>query len=136
MGRFKLKPLMLGAYAVSLIVGTSLPAAPAGAQQQTNTDAKSVTVAPGRATKITFGGATLDLGPDAVKQPTTITIETLTQDEMTSLDRGMSNATMGPQRAYRFLPHNTRFAAKIQVRLPYDKTLIPSGFTEQDLFTY
>src|SRR5262245_38321208 len=136
MARFTLKSLVLVAQVLTLIVAVSLPAAPLSAPQPTPTDKGSASVMPGRATTFTFAGATLDLGAAAVKQPMTLTIATLAQDDLAALDRGMANATLGPQRGYRFLPHNTRFAAKIQVRLPYDKALIPSGFNEQDLFTY
>src|SRR5262245_2459726 len=94
-------------------------------------------VSPNKAAKLSFAGAALDIPAGAVPTQTTITIAALSSTELaTALDKGMANATMGPQAAYRFLPHNMHFARKIKVSVPYDETLIPAGFTEQDLRTY
>ncbi|HEY0734504.1 MAG TPA: SpvB/TcaC N-terminal domain-containing protein, partial [Herpetosiphonaceae bacterium] len=81
-------------------------------------------------------GATIELGPQAVTEDTPISMTPLAPHELAALDTGMTNVTQGPRGGYRFLPHGARFQEKIRLSLPYDKTLIPPGLTEQDIKTF
>jgi RHS repeat-associated protein len=109
------------------------PAAPAAAAGPGGP--RAFAVLRGQAAKLSYGGATLDIGADALAAPTTITIAPLSDTDLAAGDQGMTNATLGPQRGYRFLPH-MQFRSKIRVTLPYDKALIPAGLAQQDLKTY
>jgi RHS repeat-associated protein len=99
-------------------------------------EGKSFNVSPGRANKLEYEGATLEIPAGSVSKDTTITIIPLEEEERPLLDQGMTDATLGPRRGYRLLPHNMKFNKKITVKLPYDPNLIPEGLTEQDLKTY
>ncbi len=48
----------------------------------------------------------------------------------------MVNITKGPRSGYRFLPHGTRFKKKVKLRVPYDKSKLPLGFTEDQIRTF
>jgi RHS repeat-associated protein len=103
---------------------------------QSETKGKSFTVPPGRASKLEYEGAELDIPAGSVSQDTTITIIPLEEEEMPLLDAGMDNATQGPWRGYRLLPHNMKFNKPITIKLPYDPALIPEGLSENDLKTF
>jgi RHS repeat-associated protein len=47
----------------------------------------------------------------------------------------MVNVT-GKHRGYRFLPHHAKFSKKMRIRLPYDKTKLPPGKTEDEITAY
>ena len=94
-----------------------------------------VTLSPGQARKVNYDEAALDFGADVVAAETLISITPLAQDNLPALDQGMTNVTKGPRQGYRFLPH-MQFRNKIKIGVPYDKTLIPPGLTEQDVKTF
>ncbi|HBY96539.1 MAG TPA: sugar-binding protein [Chloroflexi bacterium] len=94
-----------------------------------------IPVSPGQARRIDYEQASLEIGADALPGEILISITPLRQDDVPALDAGMTNITRGPRRGYRFQPH-MRFRKKIRVTLPYDKALIPPGFTEQDVKTF
>jgi RHS repeat-associated protein len=48
---------------------------------------------------------------------------------------GMNNVTAG-YKGYRFLPHGEHFADGATVTIKYDRTKIPSGYTEDDIKTF
>ena len=48
----------------------------------------------------------------------------------------MTNVTRGPRQGYRFQPHKMEFNDNVAVTVPYNKTLIPPGLTEQDIKTF
>jgi RHS repeat-associated protein len=119
--------------AMVAVVAMGYPARPIGAAGATSA---SFAVRAGQAAKLSYAGARLDIGAGAVTKQTTITIASLSGNDLAKLETGMTDTTLGPQKGYRFLPHNYRFAARVQVSLPYDKALIPAGFSEQDLYSY
>jgi hypothetical protein len=96
----------------------------------------SYRVSPKLAGKASYDEAVLEVDVDAVAAPLVISITSLPELELPDLDQGMTNVTKGPRRGYRFLPHNTRFKNKIRISLPYNKSLIPPGLTEQDIKTF
>jgi hypothetical protein len=103
--------------------------------KETHKVAKAATVAPGLAKKIFHEGAELEVNETAVEKETTVSVETL-DTELPALDTGMINVTKGPRKGYRFGPHGMKFKSKIKVKLPYDKSLLPEGYTEQEIKTY
>ncbi|MFZ5562400.1 MAG: SpvB/TcaC N-terminal domain-containing protein [Pseudomonadota bacterium] len=82
---------------------------------------------------VTAEGASLEIDKGAV-QNKTLTITPLRDVDLPALGAGMINVTKTHQ-GYRFLPHG-RFEKKIKVRIGYDKTKLPAGYTEADIKTY
>ena len=65
-----------------------------------------------------------------------ITMSTLSESHLPKLDNGLTNVTDSFS-GYRFLPHGEHFSGKgAKVVLGYDRTKIPSGYTEDDIRTY
>jgi RHS repeat-associated protein len=93
-------------------------------------------VPPGKARKLSYNGAELDIGTDALEKELTFGMTPLRDTDVPPLDTGMTNVTKGPHKGYRFTPHGSRFKNKIKVTLPYDRAAIPAGQTEQDIITY
>ncbi|MDR0799441.1 MAG: type IV secretion protein Rhs, partial [Dysgonamonadaceae bacterium] len=80
--------------------------------------------------------ALLSVGDTALLQAQKeITIATLENRDLPSLDLGMSNLT-AVHSGYRFLPHGEHFAQGANVAIRYDRSKLPSGFTEDDIRTY
>ncbi len=105
---------------------------PPNTQPLIPTDSQKVT--PGQAKKIRYEEAEISIPVGALDNEVTLSIEAL--PEVIELDAGMTNVTKGTRKGYRFLPHGTKFKEKVQLRIPYDKTLIPVGQTEQDIKVY
>jgi len=93
-------------------------------------------LAPGQAKKINYDEAELDVDATAVAADFTLSITPLSKLDMPELDPGMTNVTKGPRKGYRFLPHGTKFANKIKIKLPYKKSAVPPGQTEDDIKTF
>jgi hypothetical protein len=93
-------------------------------------------VAPGQARQLLYDESRLELGANALRSETTITMSALDDAKLAALDQGMTNVTKGPRRGYRFLPHGHRFAESVRVSMPYDPARIPEGLTEQDIYTF
>jgi RHS repeat-associated protein len=66
-----------------------------------------------------------------------ISITTLDSAALPKMDFGLTNVT-DAREGYRFLPHGVHFDEnnKAQLSLGYDRTKIPSGYTEEDIRTY
>ena len=63
-------------------------------------------------------------------------VTALRETDIPALDYGMTNVTAKGD-GYRFLPHGNHFEGKgATVKIKYDRTRIPSGFTEDDINTY
>ncbi len=90
------------------------------------------TFTPGVERSVEHEGAMLTVMADALAQPTEIQMSALTDVDMPKLDPGLVNVTMGPRHGYRMLPHMT-FRANVELRLPYDKEMLPAGYTEDDI---
>jgi len=103
--------------------------------KETHKVAKAATVAPGVVKKISHEEAELEVNGTAVEKETTVSVETL-DTALPALDTGMINVTKGPRKGYRFGLHGMKFKSKIKVKLPYDKSLLPEGYTEQEIKTY
>ena len=80
--------------------------------------------------------ATLEVGEGVMKENMEIFISSIGESQLPKLDRGMTNVTDSFS-GYRFLPHGEHFSGKgAKVVLGYDRTKIPSGYTEDDIRTY
>ena len=70
-----------------------------------------------------------------LKENIELTINGLRTEELPPLEMGMVNVT-GDYAAYRMLPHGLLFNGDIRIILPYDTTLLPVGFSAEDIHTY
>jgi hypothetical protein len=104
--------------------------------QTTSPRIKSGKVAPGQAKKLAHDEAELAVNAEAVDTETTLCIESLYSLELPPLDPGMTNVTKGPRKGYRFFPRGMKFKNKVKVKIPYNKSLIPTGHSETDIKTY
>ena len=80
--------------------------------------------------------ATLEVSEGVMKENLEISLSSIGESQLPKLDRGMTNVTDSFS-GYRFLPHGEHFDGKgAKVVLGYDRTKIPSGYTEDDIRTY
>jgi hypothetical protein len=54
---------------------------------------------------------------------------------MAALDLGMYNVTAGDH-GYRFHPHGARFKKALRLSVSYDRSRLPPGMTEQDIYAF
>jgi len=80
-------------------------------------------------------GAGIVVGEGAVNEELDITMMPLNDIDLAALDTWMTNVT-GPNNGYRFLPHGKHFNKKIEVRIKYQPSLLPPGFSEDDIKTF
>ncbi|MCT9929904.1 hypothetical protein N5079_06685 [Planotetraspora sp. A-T 1434] len=85
---------------------------------------------------VALDGAQVVVKPGALSKPVSIGISRLADTDLAPLDSGMTNVTGKAHSGFRFTPHPMQFLTKVEVTLPYDPALVPSGFTAQDVFTY
>ncbi|TWP24608.1 type IV secretion protein Rhs [Apibacter muscae] len=85
--------------------------------------------------EINFLGASLTIAGKDLWSNQLIRIQNLRYTDIPALDMGMQNVTAKSE-AFRFLPHGEHFSQPAVVKLPYDRTKIPNGYTEQDIKTY
>jgi RHS repeat-associated protein len=79
--------------------------------------------------------AAIQLPPNALPQNTTLSITSLREIDLPVLNEDMVNVTSGSA-GYRFLPHGSQFSQAANLKIPYDSTLIPEGYTAADIRTY
>ncbi len=79
--------------------------------------------------------ASLRIPSHALSQNKTISITALREVDLPVLNEDMVNVTAGSA-GYRFLPHGSQFSKAANLKIPYDSTLIPAGYTAADIRTY
>lgn len=85
---------------------------------------------------ISVAGGTLSVAKGRLLRPVSLSICAVDSTALPELDFAMCNVT-GESDGYRFLPHGTHFTEEgATVRLKYDRTRIPSGYTEDDIRTF
>ncbi|ANF50626.1 hypothetical protein A0O34_08865 [Chryseobacterium glaciei] len=85
--------------------------------------------------KLNLGSAELNITKGTLKSSENFSITALRDIDMPALTPEMVNVT-SENSGYRFLPHGEHFSAPAKVSLGYDKSKIPSGYTEQDIKTF
>ncbi|MCE4065085.1 hypothetical protein LXM63_08255 [Chryseobacterium gleum] len=85
--------------------------------------------------KLNLGSAGLAIPQGALKSSENFSITALRDIDMPALSPEMVNVT-SQNAGYRFLPHGEHFSAPAKVTIGYDKSKIPTGYTEQDIRTY
>ena len=90
---------------------------------------------PKTAQQIHLQSAMLNVPADALEKAEIISITALRTVDIPALNPGMVNVTAYHD-AYRMLPHGTQFKVPVELTLKYDKSKIPSGYTEADIRTF
>ena len=90
----------------------------------------------GATDSISSGGARLVVDGKTLLKEKRLSVNALRDIDVPALDFGMTNVTAEGE-GYRFLPHGEHFTGEgATVKLKYDRTRIPSGYTEDDIRTY
>lgn len=90
----------------------------------------------GVADSLSITNTSIAFGDKVLLHDMEISIAALDSMAVPELDYGMFNVSVEGE-GYRFLPHGTHFDGEgATVRLKYDRTRIPSGYTEDDIRTY
>jgi RHS repeat-associated protein len=97
---------------------------------------RSFNVPARQSTTVSNDDASLAIDQNVLTATTVLTITPMRPEDVPALDQGMTNVTKGPRCGYRFGPHPAHFAAAMQVSIPYNRSLIPPGLTEQDIKTF
>ena len=95
---------------------------------------------------LNVGRAQLAIPREAMAKGKVLSITPLRKGELPTLPTGMVNVTGGCDTlmartdtvsGYRFLPHGNHFVHHLaSIAVPYDSTLIPKGYTVDDIHTY
>ena len=95
---------------------------------------------------LNVGRAQLAVPCEAMEKGKVLSITPLRKGELPTLPTGMVNVTGGCDTlmartdtvsGYRFLPHGNHFVHHLaSIAVPYDSTLIPKGYTVDDIHTY
>lgn len=95
---------------------------------------------------LNVGRAQLAVPREAMEKGKVLSITPLRKGELPTLPTGMVNVTGGCDTlmartdtvsGYRFLPHGNHFVHHLaSIAVPYDSTLIPKGYTVDDIHTY
>ena len=90
----------------------------------------------GQADSLAVAGGAISFSGGTLLRDTELSVSVLAEADMPELDFAMTNVTAQGE-GYRFLPHGTHFSEEgATVRLGYDRTRIPSGYTEDDIRTF
>lgn len=90
----------------------------------------------GMADSLSITNTSIAFGDKVLLHDMEISIAALDSTAVPDLDFGMFNVSVEGE-GYRFLPHGTHFNGEgATVRLKYDRTRIPNGYTEDDIRTY
>ncbi|MDE7413541.1 MAG: type IV secretion protein Rhs [Muribaculaceae bacterium] len=90
----------------------------------------------GQADSLAVAGGAISFSGGTLLRDTELSVSVLAENDMPELDFAMTNVTAQGE-GYRFLPHGTHFSDEgATVRLGYDRTRIPSGYTEDDIRTF
>jgi len=102
---------------------------------------------PGQPKKIKHDELELDINSEAVTAKSELTIISTKRQHaiekkspmigLPPLETRMVNVTKGPRRAYSiFLSGDKKFNKKVNLKIPYNKDVLPADKTEQDIRTY
>ncbi len=91
---------------------------------------------PQKLDSLTYLGSSLKVSKLALQKDQRVEVLSLRGTDLPALNYAMTNVT-GATNGYRFLPHGEHFAKDAAiVSLSYDKTKIPSGYSEDDIRTF
>ncbi len=88
----------------------------------------------GEAFEMRFDDALLVCDKGSLRRGTRLSISGIDSD-LPPLGAGMVNVT-SEHSGYRFLPHGEHFRTAASVRIGYDSTKLPKGYSRKDIYTY
>ena len=97
---------------------------------------KSAEFIPGKKLTISLEGASLEVPATGMKENRVISVTGLLAEDLPPIPPEITSVTAGYYAGYRFLPHGRLFDSALTIALPYDKSLIPSGYSSDDIFTF
>lgn len=84
---------------------------------------------------INVEGATLTVPAAAISEAVRLSVTGLLAGDLPPIPAEITNVTKNYP-GYRFLPHGTLFRSEASIAMAFDKTLIPEGFTSDDVYTF
>lgn len=113
-------------------IASMLSALPAVAENEQTTKV----VTKGVADSVALQRASIYFADEVLLHDMDLSITSIDSTAVPELDYGMFNVSVEGE-GFRFLPHGTHFGGDgATVKLGYDRTRIPSGYTEDDIRTY
>ena len=85
---------------------------------------------------ITLGGVTLTVPDGGMRKTEVLSVTGLLAEDLPPLPSEITNVTKDYYAGYRFLPHGMLFDSTVTIAMAYDKSLIPEGFTADDVYTF
>ncbi|MBP6184083.1 MAG: thrombospondin type 3 repeat-containing protein [Saprospiraceae bacterium] len=86
-------------------------------------------------TTLNHKGATIRIDSGAVTSPVHVSITLLRKVDLMPMNSGLVNVTQG-RLGFRFLPDGYQFAQNVVLEIPYDASLLPIGYTANDIQVY
>ncbi len=121
-------------YPVKILLAITISAMAVSLRAQTSRIDRSLSI--GVADTIAIAGTSIAVGDNTLLHDMRLTIEAVDSMGIPALDMGLVNVT-GAGGGFRYLPHGTHFSDEgAIVRVAYDRTRIPDGFTEEDIRTF
>jgi len=91
---------------------------------------------PGIQSSIIMEGVKLTVPAGCMKQAEILSITGLLAEDLPPIPDEITVVTNGYYAGYRFLPHGMVFDSISVIDMAYDKSLIPEGYTADDVYTY
>jgi RHS repeat-associated protein len=96
---------------------------------------RSAVFAPGICDSVSIAGARLTVPVEAVSYAKCLSLTGLLTDDLPPVPAEITNVTKSYP-GYRFLPHGTLFSSAVSIALAYDESMIPEGYSSDDIYTY
>ena len=85
---------------------------------------------------ISMDGVSLSVPAGSMKQTKRLSITGLLAEDLPLIPDEITNVTKNYYAGYRFLPHGMLFGSAATITMAYDKSLIPEGYTAEDVYTW
>lgn len=91
---------------------------------------------PGTEAAISLDGVTLSLSAGSINRRVLLSVTGLLAEDLPPIPEELVNVTGDDYAGYRFLPHGMMFDSAASIAMAYDNTLIPEGYTAEDVYTF
>ena len=85
---------------------------------------------------ISIDGVSLSVPAGGMNQTKILSITGLLSEDLPPIPDEIINVTKDCYAGYRFLPHGTIFDSAATISMAYDQSLIPEGYTAEDVYTF
>jgi hypothetical protein len=97
---------------------------------------RSAEFIPGKNDSISLEGTSLAVPAGCLSQRRILSITGLLAEDLPPIPAELTNVTKNYYAGYRFLPHGMLFDSTAAIAIPYDNSLIPEGYTADDVYTF